>query len=187
VCIGPWIYCFIASVEGGGSLVEFSTPALLFLGFIIVQRLSELVIAQRNTKRLLDKGAVEYGASHYPVMVSLHTAWILCLVFFGLNQPISYIWLALFVFLQVCRVWILASLGERWTTRIIVLNEPLVKAGPFSFLRHPNYVLVVLEIIAAPMVLGLTWVAVLFTVLNAAMLYVRISVEEGALKHLRSS
>ena len=166
--------------------MDFSLFALVFLGFIIAQRLSELVIAKRNTKRLLDKGAVEVGAEHYPFMVALHTAWILCLIVFGYDAQVSFIWLALFVVLQGMRVWILYSLGERWTTRIIVLQEPLVREGPFSWMRHPNYVLVVAEIFVAPMVLGLWWLALVFSILNALMLYVRIKVEEQNIKHLRS-
>lgn len=165
--------------------MDYSTPALIFLGFIIVQRLSELVIAKRNTAALLDKGGYEVGASHYPFMVSLHTLWILALVVFGYNQPLSHGWLVVFALMQVFRVWILGTLGSRWTTRIIILEEPLVTRGPFRFFRHPNYMLVVVEIIAAPMVLGLTWVAITFTVLNAMMLAVRIRVEEKALSKLR--
>ena len=157
----------------------------LFLGFIILQRLSELVIAKRNTARLLERGAYEVGASHYPVMVAMHSAWIACLVFAGYSETVSVGWLALFALLQVFRVWILATLGRRWTTRVIVLEEPLVVRGPFRYLSHPNYMLVVAEIIVAPMVLGLVWVAVLFTALNAAMLRVRIEVENKALAGLR--
>lgn len=161
------------------------TATAIFLSFIIVQRLSELVIAKRNTARLLAKGAYEVGASHYPVMVAMHSAWIACLVLFGYTESVSYGWLAVFAVLQVFRVWILASLGSRWTTRIIILEEPLVVRGPFKYFAHPNYMLVVAEIIVAPMVLGLVWVAVLFTVLNAAMLWVRIGVEHKALAPLR--
>lgn len=161
------------------------TATLLFLGFIIVQRLSELVIAKRNTARLLAKGAYEIGAEHYPVMVGMHSLWIACLLFLGYDESVAFGWLALFAVLQIFRVWILGTLGARWTTRVIILPEPLVVAGPFKYFRHPNYMLVVAEIIVAPMVLGLFWVAVVFTVLNAAMLYVRIGVEEKALSELR--
>lgn len=157
----------------------------LFLGFIILQRLSELVIAKRNTARLLARGAYEVGASHYPVMVAMHSAWIACLVIAGYDETVSPVWLFLFALLQILRVWILATLGPRWTTRVIVLEEPLVVRGPFRYLAHPNYTLVVAEIIVAPMVLGLVWVAVLFTILNAAMLWVRIGVEGKALAGLR--
>lgn len=163
------------------------TATLLFLGFIIVQRLSELVIAKRNTARLLAKGAYEVGAAHYPVMVAMHSAWIACLLIFGYDETVALGWLAVFTVLQVFRVWILGSLGGRWTTRIIVLEEPLVVRGPFKYFSHPNYMLVVAEIIVAPMVLGLVWVAVVFTVLNAAMLWVRIGVEHKALAPLRAA
>lgn len=161
------------------------TATYLFLGFIILQRLSELFIAKRNTARLLARGAYEVGAAHYPAMVAMHSAWIVCLVVFGYDNSVAYGWLALFAVLQVLRVWILASLGSRWTTRVIILEEPLVVRGPFKYVSHPNYMLVVAEIIVAPMTLGLTWVALVFTVLNAAMLWVRIGVEHRALAPLR--
>lgn len=161
-------------------------PATLFLLFIIVQRLGELVLAKRNTRRLMEQGAVEVGASHYPIMVALHTCWVVSLVVFGYNNPVVWPWLAVFAVLQLFRIWILATLGERWTTRIIILDKPLVRAGPFAFVNHPNYILVVLEIFVAPMVLGLFWVAIVFSILNAAMLALRISVEERALSHLRN-
>jgi methyltransferase len=161
------------------------TATFLFLAFIIVQRLSELVIAKVNTKRLLARGAYEVGAGHYPVMVAMHSIWIGCLLFFGYGEAVSYGWLAIFALLQVLRIWILGTLGARWTTRIIILPEPLVVRGPFRFLKHPNYTLVVAEIIVAPMVLNLVWVAVVFTVLNAAILWVRIGVEGRALAPLR--
>ncbi len=162
------------------------TATLLFLAFIIIQRLSELVIAKRNTARLLVKGAYEVGAEHYPLMVAMHSLWIVCLVIFGYDETVLFGWLAVFAILQVLRVWILGSLGSRWTTRIIILEEPLVVRGPFKYVSHPNYMLVVAEIIVAPMVLGLVWVAVVFTVLNAAMLWVRIGVEHRALAPLRA-
>lgn len=161
------------------------TPTALFLGFIVLQRLSELAIAKRNTARLLARGAYEVGAAHYPVMVAMHSAWIACLVIFGYDNPVTFGWLAVFAVLQVLRIWILTSLGGRWTTRIIVLEEPLVTRGPFRFVSHPNYILVIAEIIVAPMVLGLEWVALVFTVLNAAMLWVRIGAEHKALGPFR--
>ena len=162
------------------------TATALFLGFIIVQRLSELAIARRNTARLLAKGGYEVGASHYPVMVAMHIAWIAFLVIFGYDSTVAFGWLAVFAMLQVLRIWILMSLGGRWTTRIIILEKPLVVRGPFKYVSHPNYMLVVAEIIVAPMVLGLVWIAVVFTVLNAAMLWVRIGVEHKALAPLRA-
>ena len=164
-----------------------SGGTLAFLGFIVLQRLGELVLARRNTARLLQNGAREVGKTHYPVMVAMHAAWVLCLVVFGHDQRVSLPWLAVFVLLQLGRLWILATLGPRWTTRIIISDRPLVVQGPFRFMRHPNYALVVAEIVVAPMVLGLYWVAIVFSVLNAAMLWVRIGVEEKALSPLRTT
>jgi methyltransferase len=162
------------------------TSTILFLGFLVAQRLSELVIARRNTARLLARGAHEVGAGHYPAMVAMHSAWIACLVVFGHDRQVILGWLGIFVVLQALRVWILTSLGARWTTRIIIVQEPLVMRGPFKYVAHPNYMLVVVEIIVAPMVLGLVWVAGLFTLLNAAMLFVRIRTEHAALAPLRA-
>ncbi|MFC0342393.1 isoprenylcysteine carboxyl methyltransferase family protein [Paracoccus niistensis] len=159
--------------------------AALFIAFLVLQRLAELVIARRNTRRLLARGAVEHGAAHYPLIVALHAAWLVSIAVFGWGQPIQPAWLAAFALLQLFRLWILSTLGPRWTTRIIVLDEPLVRRGPFRVLRHPNYTLVVLEIAVAPMVLGLTGVALAFSVLNAAVLMIRIRAENAALAPLR--
>ncbi len=162
-----------------------SAGAVSFLAFVILQRLAELAWAQRNTARLLARGAVEHGAAHYPAIVALHSAWIAALVWFGQNEPLRWGWLALFALLQLGRIWILASLGPRWTTRIIVLDEPLVVHGPFRLIRHPNYALVVAEIAVAPQVLGLWGAALVFSLANAAMLWVRIRAENRALAPLR--
>lgn len=159
-----------------------TTGAALFIAFLVVQRLSELAIARRNTARLLAEGAREVAPGHYPLIVALHTAWLLCIVWFGYDQQIILGWLVVFVVLQGLRLWILGTLGRRWTTRIIVTDEPLVAEGPFRYLRHPNYTLVVAEIFVAPMVLGLTGVALAFTVLNALVLFIRIRAEDGALR-----
>ena len=155
--------------------------AALFIAFLIVQRLGELVVARRNTRRLLARGAVEHGAAHYPLIVALHAGWLACIALSGWGHAVNPLWLTIFLLLQLLRVWILATLGPRWTTRIIVLDEPLVRRGPFRVLRHPNYALVVAEIAVAPMVLGLAWVAVLFSVLNAIVLSVRLRAENAAL------
>jgi methyltransferase len=152
------------------------------MAFVTLQRLSELVIAKRNTARLMAAGAREYGANHYPVMVAMHTAWLLALWFSVGDRPISWPLLLVFAVLQGMRGWVLATLGPRWTTRIIVLpGASLVAKGPFRFLRHPNYVVVTAEIAVLPLTFGLVGIAVLFTMLNAAMLYVRIGAENRAL------
>ncbi|WP_311758453.1 isoprenylcysteine carboxyl methyltransferase family protein [Paracoccus broussonetiae] len=159
--------------------------ALAFIAFLLLQRLGELVLARRNTARLLAQGAIEYGAAHYPLIVLLHGAWLLAIAVFGWGQPLHLPWLAIFAFLQLARLWVLASLGPRWTTRIIVLDRPLVARGPYRLLRHPNYAVVVAEIAVAPLVLGLWPVALVFTVLNGLMLCVRIRAENRALAGLR--
>lgn len=154
----------------------------LFLTYLVVQRLAELLLARRNTARLVQRGAREAGQAHYPAVVALHALWIAALAIFGYDQPIAWPWLVAFAVLQMLRFWTLATLGERWTTRIIVTDEPLVAHGPFRYVRHPNYIVVVGEIFVAPMVLGLVWVAVVFSVANAVMLAIRIRAEEAALR-----
>jgi methyltransferase len=165
--------------------MSISIPALCLLIFLVVQRLGELVLARRNTARLLAKGAYEVGAEHYPVMIALHVSWLAALVYFGIGQPVSIGWLVVFAVLQLLRAWIIFSLGGRWTTRIIVLSDPLVTKGPFAWLKHPNYLVVIAEILTVPMILGLPVVATVFSALNAAMLTIRISAEEAAIRRYR--
>ncbi len=150
---------------------------------IALQRLIELVIARRNTARLLAQGGREHAPGHYPVIVVLHAAWLASMVVFvPTNTPPDFFWLALLVLMQVARFWVLASLGSRWTTRIIVMPDaPLVARGPYRWMRHPNYAVVVIELIALPMVFGAVWIALVFTVLNAAVLTWRIREEDRAL------
>lgn len=158
------------------------TPAIALLIFVTLQRLAELVHAKRNTKALLAKGGRELGAEHYPFMVAMHAAWLVGLWIFGFNQPINIVWFVIFMLLQLLRIWVLATLGGRWTTRIIVLPQaPRIVSGPYRFLSHPNYVIVVGEIAALPLAFGLPIFALIFSILNAAMLTVRIRAENRAL------
>ena len=159
-----------------------SIPALILLAIVLAQRLSELVLARRNTERLLARGGREVGADHYPLIVALHASWLAALILLGWQSALFWGWVWAYAVLQVFRVWILASLGPRWTTRIIVLDEPLVRRGPYRFLPHPNYLLVVAELFVVPMALGLPVVAVIFGLLNLMMLYVRIGAESKALR-----
>lgn len=158
------------------------TPAILLLAFVTLERLAELVLARRNTRALLAQGAVEHAPGHYPLIVALHAAWLAGLWAFGWDQPVSLFWFAVFMALQVARVWVLATLGPRWTTRIIVLpGAPLVAKGPYRFVSHPNYLVVIGEIAVLPLCFGLWWFAILFSLLNAAVLTIRIRAEAAAL------
>ena len=158
-----------------------NTLAVLFLGYVIAERLIELPIAARNTRRLLAQGGIEHSPRHYPLIVAVHTLWILAMVVFGHDNPVSYAWLGVYAVLQVMRVYILGTLGRRWTTRIITVpGEAKVTKGPFALVPHPNYMLVIAEILVAPLVLGLWEVAAVFGALNAAVLTVRVSAEERA-------
>lgn len=154
---------------------------LAFLIFLSLQRLSELVIAKRNTQQLLLAGAYEVGADHYPVMVALHASWLASLWWFGHDRALSIPFVVAFVALQLGRVWVIATLGRRWTTRIIIVpGERPVTRGPFRFVRHPNYLIVAFELPCVSLALGLVWHALLFGVLNLAMLAWRIRSEDRA-------
>ena len=161
--------------------LDINLVAALFLAYIIFERLIELPIANRNTKRLKAAGGVEHSPGHYPLIVAVHTGWILAMVWFGHDNPVSYLWLGLYAVLQLLRIYILGTLGRRWTTRIIVVpGETKVSKGPFALVPHPNYLLVIAEILVAPLVLGLWEVAAIFGALNAAILVIRVSAEERA-------
>ena len=156
--------------------------ASIILALVTLQRLGELVLARRNTRALLARGAIEIGARHYPLIVAVHAAWLIALWIFGLDQQVDLLALLPFGLLQGARVWILATLGERWTTRIIVLpGEKLVATGPYRYLSHPNYAVVAGEIAVLPLALHLPVVAVVFTILNAVVLTIRIRAETRAL------
>ena len=157
--------------------------AVLVLALVTLERGAELVWARRNTPRLLARGARETGAAHYPLIVALHAAWLAGLWLWGRNHPVSIPWLVVFAVLQAGRLWVLATLGERWTTRIIVLpGEPLVRRGPYRLMPHPNYAVVAGEILVLPLALGLPVYGLVFSALNAAVLFVRIRAESRALQ-----
>ena len=158
------------------------TLAIVVLTLVTLQRLGELLLARRNTRRLMAQGAHEVGAAHYPLIVGLHAAWLAGLWGFGWDRDVSLPWLAVFVVLQGLRVWVIASLGGRWTTRVIIMpGASLVRRGPYRLLNHPNYAVVVGEIAVLPLAFGLPVLAVLFSLLNGLVLWVRIRVEARAL------
>ena len=159
---------------------------VVILALVTFQRLGELWLSNSNMKRLIAGGGREYGSSHYPLIVAVHALWLISLWWLAPARPIDGFWLALFVLLEIARVWVLATLGRRWTTRIIVVpNEPLVRHGPYRFVNHPNYLVVIGEIAVLPLVFGLWQVALVFTLLNAAVLTVRVRAENKALSRLR--
>ncbi|MBS28817.1 MAG: hypothetical protein CL566_07845 [Alphaproteobacteria bacterium] len=159
----------------------------LLVGLIVLQRLIELAVARINTKRLLAEGGVEYGAAHYPLIVGLHAAWLAALlIFVPADTYVDPLLVGVFIVLQLGRVWVLTSLGRYWTTRVITApGRPLVARGPFRFVRHPNYLIVEAEIIVVPMIAGAWDLALTFGIANAAVLTMRIRVEERALADRR--
>lgn len=156
------------------------------LGLVTLQRLAELVLSRRNTERLLVQGAREVAPGHYPLIVALHAAWLVGLWYLAVwhgDVGVSGGWLAVFVVLQGLRVWVIATLGPRWTTRIILLpGAPLVREGPYRFVSHPNYCIVAGEILVLPLCFGLVWYGIVFSGLNALVLWIRIRAEQAALR-----
>ena len=157
--------------------------SMIILAAVTLQRLAELVYARRNTARLLAQGGQEIAPEHYPLIVLLHGAWVAGLWLLAPTRPFNLFWLAIFALAQIMRLWVLATLKGRWTTRIIVLpGAPLVASGPYRFLHHPNYAVVVVEIATLPLAFGLPLFAAIFTVLNGIVLFIRIGAENAALR-----
>ncbi len=149
---------------------------------VALQRLGELILARRNTRRLKGAGGIEHGAAHYPAIVLVHGAWLVSIFVLIPGQTAPDPWLlALFLGLQGARVWVIVSLGGRWTTRIVTLpGQDPVRRGPYRFLRHPNYTIVALEIAVLPLAFGAWEIALAFSLMNAAVLWVRIRAENAA-------
>ena len=158
------------------------SAAAIILALVTLQRLAELVLSRRNTKALLARGGYEVAPGHYPLIVAVHALWLAALWWLAPGRPIVWPLIGLFLLLQLARLWVLATLGGRWTTRIVILpGAPLVTGGPFRFLRHPNYLVVAAEIAVLPLAFGLWQTALLFSVANAVVLAIRIRAEEKAL------
>ena len=157
-------------------------PSIAILAFVTLQRLVELPVARANLKRLIADGGYEVGAAHYPLIVALHASWLITLWLLAVGKPVHIPFLLLFLLIEAGRVWVLRTLGSRWTTRIVVVpGEQLVRRGPYRFLDHPNYLVVTAEIAVLPLVFGLWQVALVFSILNAVILFVRIRAENQAL------
>lgn len=157
------------------------------LAAVAAQRLWELWLADRNTKRLLAEGAVEVGAAHYPLFILLHASWLAAI---AIVTPWTMVpnlwWLGLYAVLQLGRLWVISTLGRFWTTRIITLPAaPLVRRGPYRFMRHPNYLVTSLEIAVLPLAFGQVWIALVWSVANALLVGWRIRIEDRALRERR--
>lgn len=157
--------------------------AYIIIALVVLERLAELPYAAHNTKRLLGQGAIETGRLHYPLFILLHASWLIAIVVMLPAKPlINWIALSAYAAVEGLRVWTLLTLGPFWTTRIITLpNAPVVRSGPYRFLRHPNYCVVALEIALLPLVFGEIWIALIFSALNAMLLTWRIRMEERML------
>jgi methyltransferase len=162
-------------------------PAHAILALVLVQRLAELWLANRNTSALITAGGMEHGAGHYPLFILLHGGWLVALlVAVPANAALNWPLLALFLALQLGRVWVIRTLGRYWTTRVITIADaPLITHGPFRWVRHPNYLVVALEIPVLPLALGLWEIAAVFTVLNLGLLAYRIRFEDRVLEDRR--
>lgn len=161
--------------------------SFLLITFVILQRLVELIIAKRNEKWILQNGGYEVGASHYPFMILLHSSFFLALLSetIILKTEISAIWgflLPLFLLIQIGRIWCLQSLGKFWNTKILILpGATIIKKGPYKKIRHPNYLIVTMELLILPLLLNAYFTAFIFSCLNLWMLAIRIPTEEKAL------
>lgn len=162
--------------------MTYVLPAAVAL--VALQRAVELAYASRNTKRLLARGAIEVAPGQHPFFVALHAAWLLALLLaVPWAAPPNWALLGVFFLLQCARIWVIRALGPFWTTRVLTLESaPLVRSGPYRFMRHPNYAIVALEIAVLPLAFGAWAVAAAFTAANAALLAWRIREEDRALK-----
>lgn len=161
----------------------------IVLALVALQRAGELVYAARNTARLRKRGATEWGASHYPLVVALHAGWLIAMaLFIAPSTPPVWPLLGVYLALQGLRAWTIATLGASWTTRIMTVPDAaLVRKGPYRFLRHPNYAIVCAEIAVLPLAFHAVGIAVLFSILNTMLLSRRIRVENRALSTLAPS
>lgn len=156
--------------------------SIVILALVTAERLVSLVIGARNARKLLAKGGVESGAEHFPLIMGLHAAWLVGLWALAWDRPVNMAWALAYLALTAARIWVVRTLGERWTSRIIVLpGVPPVRTGPYRYLAHPNYVIMVAEVFVMPIAFGLTAYALVFVLLNASVLWIRIRMEERAL------
>jgi len=159
---------------------------ILFISFVILLRIGELVLSKRNEKWLLQNGAVEYGNKHYPFIVALHVSFLISLILeYFTQQTASYslFYLIFYFLLLAFKTWVILSLGKFWNTKIYHISGfPLIKKGPYKYFKHPNYLVVIAEIAVIPLAFHLYYTAIIFTLLNAIMLFIRIKEENRALE-----
>ena len=159
-----------------------------FIGLLVLQRGIELMIARRNERQMKKNGAIEFGTEHYPWMVLMHSGFftILILEVVTLNRELStlwMLWLSLFMLAQMGRMWVIHTLGKHWNTKIIVLpNSEVIVKGPYKYVKHPNYVIVATEILVISLLFNAFFTAMIFSLLNAWMMRIRIPLEEQALR-----
>lgn len=159
----------------------------LFITLVILQRLVELRIANKNEKWMKANGGFEVGQQHYKYIVLVHVMFFISLIVevsvFG--KSVSSLWLLFILFFtlaQALRIWSLLSLGQFWNTKIIIVpNVNIISKGPYKYIRHPNYLVVVIELLVIPLIFNAFWTAILFSLLNMLVLSIRIPAEEQAL------
>jgi methyltransferase len=150
--------------------------------FVTLQRFAEVIWDRQNTARLMAAGAAEYGKSHYVFFAGTHATWLAGLWILGYARAVEPLWLVPFALLTIGRYWVMGTLGRRWTTRIVILaGAPLIKTGPYRFVRHPNYIVVIGEMTVVPLALGLPAYALVFFAIYACAAMIRIRAENEAL------
>ena len=159
---------------------------ILFISFIILLRIAELILSRRNEIWLLQNGAIEYGQKHYPYIVALHVLFIVSLIIeYSTTQraPLNLFFLVLYLFFVLFKALVISSLGKFWNTKIYHIPDfPLMKNGVYKYIKHPNYLIVIAEIAVIPLIFHLYYTAIAFTVLNAIVLSIRIKEENKVLK-----
>jgi methyltransferase len=163
-------------------------PLYMIVGLVALQRLAELLWSNHNTRSLRAQGAIEAGSGHYPLFFLVHGSWLLAILLLTpALTPVNAWALLLYCIMPLGRIWVLVSLGGCWTTRIITVpGRPLVRKGPYRFLRHPNYLIVACEIALLPMVFHEVRIAVIWSIANGMLLMWRVHVEDGILSARRS-
>jgi len=165
-------------------------PFVILVCLLIFQRISELFLAARNERWMKQQGGVEFGGKHYRLMVAMHSMFLVCfiaekVIFNKESSPVFLPLLFLFLLAQILRIWAIRSLGRYWNTKIMVVpGASVIRKGPYRYIKHPNYLVVSIEIGIIPLLFSAYITFALFTLLNVFILSVRISNEEKALSRL---